>query len=258
MSGGIITIPNAYNWDACCQASELQIRGLIPGGYAVWAGGGGGGSSGQTGRAFKIVDVTQDLDNIYIETSEAGGFPTGTWTTNGLSVKPHPAPQFTPSGITGGILATIFNGCPAQAPLYSCANMIYTGGASGTTPASFTPTVWGELDTFTFTNNVPYTGAGSLSWQMAQFTTIPYLKTDNTQTLTNFSINVKLPSSCGSCTRTLTPSGLTNGQSGDSLTAPPSGAVFGGGFGFSVFSANTPSDSPQVTVTLRTNQNLPP
>jgi hypothetical protein len=261
MAGGIITIPNAYNWNACCATTELQIRGIVPGKYVIWSGGGRASpfTPAQTGRIFKVDDVTQDLDNIYVHTSEAGGFPTGDWTFNGLSVRPHPAPMLTMSGTTGGAAAKFFDGCPAQAPIFSCASYTHTGGASGTTPLTTVPTIWGEIDSFTFTNNVPYTGAGSLSWTLPQFVTLPYLKPDNTQSLIQLSINTKLPSSCGSCTRTLTSSGATNTQSGDSFPASiPAGAVFGSGFGLPVFSANTPSDSPQVTVTLRTNQNLPP
>jgi hypothetical protein len=262
MSGGVITIPNSYSWDPTQLSTETQTRGLIPGHYVMWAGAGGGGSFSQTGRAFKVVDVTQDIDNTYIQTSEAGGFPTGTWTTSGLSVFAHPAPEWTVSGVTGAFTATSFNGCPAAAPIYSCANFTHTGGASGTSVVT-SPLIWGELDTFTFTNNVPYTGGGALGWTISQFGQMPYLLTDNTQGLFGVSIpgsmiNIKLPSSCGSCTRTLdqaNPSG-SNTQSGDSLTAPPAGAVFGR-TGNMVFTANTPSDSPQVTVTLRTNQNLP-
>lgn len=258
MSSGVITIPNAYSYWGCCNASELQVRALVPGQYAVWAGSGGGGTTAQKGRVFKVVDVTQDLDNTYITTSEAGGLPTGAWTTNGLSVQPHPAPVLTASGNTGPAGVTAFNDCPAASPMFSCQNVTYTGGASGTTTGYF-PILWGDPTTFTFTNNVPYTGAGSLTWTLAQFSNWQMLKTDlTTTTLPTETINTKLPSSCGSCTRTLTSSGATNTQASDSLTAWTAGAILGGASPSGpVFSANTPSDSPQITVTLRTNQNLP-
>lgn len=257
MAGGIITIPNAYSFNGCCNASELQIRGLVPGNYAVWV-------ANQVGRVFKVVDVTQDLDNTYVHTSEAGGFPTGTWTAAGLSVRPHPAPQLTVSGLTGGIGVTSFNGHTAQAPMFTYQNVTYTNGASTTSPAYF-PVIWGELDTFTFTNNVPYTGAGTLTWKLSQFDNWRVLKTDLSQVFYGTApdgqniLNTKLPSSCGSCTRTLTASGATNTQVGDTITVPPSGAWFGGtSLSRPFFSTTTPSDSPEVTVTLRTNQNLPP
>jgi len=273
MSGGVITIPNSYSsWQGVDASTELQTRYIVPGHYMHWVGSGGGGTTSQRGRAFKIVDVTQDLDNAYVTTSEAGGFPTGAWTTSGLSVRAHPAPLFTASnntpiasGDTAGLGVSVFNGCPAQAPMFSCQNMTYTGGASGTTPG-YLPTLWGEMVTFTFANNVPYTGAGSLTWHMAQFDNWPVLKTDLTQVFYGQSpngqntVNTKLPSSCGTCTRTLTPPAtVTNGQTSDVITATPTGALFGGTANAGpTFSANTPSDSPQVTVTLRTNQNLPP
>jgi hypothetical protein len=262
MSGGVITIPNAYSFSGSNAASELQVRFMVPGHYQFWSGSGGGGASAQVGRAFKITDITQDTANTYVTTSEAGGFPTGAWTTNGLAAIPHPTPQLTVSSMSGNVGATIFNGCPAQAPMFSCQNVTYTGGASGTT-AGFTPTLWGELDTFTFTNNVPYTNTGALTWDITQFDNWPILKTDLTQVLYGASpngqavVNTKLPSSCGSCTRTLMTSGATNTQTGDTITVPPSGALFGGSGSGPAFSTNTPSDSPQVTVTLRTNQHLP-
>jgi hypothetical protein len=266
MAGGVITIPNAYSWTASANAGETQTRGLVPGHYVQWLGAGGGGGFAQVGRVFKVVDVTQDLDNTYIQTSDAGGFPVGAWTTNGLSVFPHPAPKLTATNVTGAYTATAFNGCPAQAPMYSCQmGFTYTGSATGTTVSTVLPILWGELDTFTFTNNVPYTGGGNLYWTLSQFGQIRVLNTDNTQSTFGTAIgvgagmiNMKLPSSCGSCTRTLTPSGATNTQVGDSLTPPSSGAVFGGFNAAPVFSANTPSDSPQVTVNLRTNQQFPP
>lgn len=259
MSGGVITIPNAFSASGCCQYAETQTRILVPGHYVAWQGAGGGGTVAQMGRFFKVVDVTQDVDNTYVQTSEAGGFPLGAWTTNGLSVVPHPAPKLTTSFTGGsGNNAIVFNGCPAQSPMFSCANFTYTGtSTSGTTPL-YSPAIWGVLDTFTFTNNVPYTGAGALGWTLTRFANIQVLKTD--LTTTNFGatnmINTKLPSGAGGGTRTLTPAGATGTQSLDSLTPPPTDAWFGGDTQV-IFTANTPSDSPQVTMTLRTNQQLP-
>lgn len=264
MSGGVITIPNAFSASGCCLYSEIQTAKLVPGHYVAWQGAGGGGTTAQLGRFFKVIDVTQDLVNTYVQTSEAGGFPTGAWTTNGLSIIPHPAPMLTTSGLTSSETAISFNGCPAASPMFSCANYTFVGGASGAT-AVFPVTLWGEVDTFTFTNNVPYTGGGALNWSMSQFGNWQMLKTDLTTTTfgratsSGGMINTKLPSSAGGGTRTLNaanPSGL-NTQAGDLLAMPPAGALFGGAPA-PAFSANTPSDSPEVTVTLRTNQNLPP
>ena len=267
MAGGVITIPNSCSWFVAVDAStELQTRYIVPGHYMHWSGSGGGGTSAQRGRAFKIVDVSGDTDNAYVTTSEAGGFPTGTWTTNGLSVRAHPAPIFTASnntptgtGDTNGVGLTAFNGCPAATPIFTCQNLTYTGGAAGTTPGYF-PILWGEPTTFTFTNNVPYTNTGSLTWTLAQFSNWQMLTTGlTTVNLPTETINTKLPSSAGGGTRTLTSSGATGTQASDSLSAWTAGAILGGNsLSGPIFSANTPSDSPQVTVTLRTNQNLPP
>ena len=254
MSGGVITIPNTLSANA--GIFETQTRFLVPGHYVFWAG-------NQVGRAFKVLSVTQDLANTYVKTNEAGGFPTGAWTSPiALAVFPHPAPMFTVSGARELDPMVAFNGCPPKTPIWSCQNFTYTGGPSGVT-SGFGPTLWGELDAFTVTNNAPYTGTGTLSWNLTRFNNWQVLKTDLTQvsygTFPNgqFTINTKLPSSCGSCTRTLTPSGATNTQAGDLLSAPPIGALFGGVGGGPSFSANTPSGSPQVTITLRTNQKSP-
>lgn len=268
MAGGIITIPNAFSASGCCQYAETQTRILVPGHYVAWQGGGGGGTTAQLGRFFKIVDVTQDVNNTYVHTSEAGGFPSGAWVTNGISVVPHPAPKLTVSFTGGsGASALIFNGCPAQAPMFSCQNYVHTGGATGGSVTGPFSTVWGELDSFSYTTNVP-TYSGALTWTVSRFGNWPVLKPDQTQVLYGTSpngqtiINTKLPTTCSpssACMRTLTTSGATNTQTGDTLTLPPTGSWFGGGaLSGPIFSANTPSDSPQVTVNLRTNQNLPP
>lgn len=259
MSGGVITIPNSYSFNGCCNASEIQTRGLIPGHYAVWQG-------SQIGRVFKIVDVTQDVDNTFVTTNEVGGFPTGAWSASGLSVAPHPAPKLTTSGMSGSDSALSFNGCTAL-PMFSCQNFTYIGGAAGTT-AGYKPILWGELSSFTFANNVPYTNTGALTWQQSQFGNWSVLKTDltlvsygtspNGQTI----LNTKLPATCSpasACVRSLiNPGPATNTQTGDTITMPPTGALFGGASASGpVFSANTPSDSPQVTIQLLTNQHLP-
>jgi hypothetical protein len=258
MASGVITIPNAYSFSGGNNFSETQTRGLVPGHYAMWKG-------SLLGRVFKVVDVTQDTVNTYVTTNEAGGFPTGgTWAASGLSVAPHPAPVMTTSGLTGADSALALNGCTAL-PMFSCQNYVYTGGATGGSVTQYLPSLWGELDTFTYTNNVPYTGGGALTWTISRFgnwtvlkpdlTTVSYGTSPNGQTI----INTKLPSSCGSCTRTLTTSGASNTQVGDTLTVPPTNAWFGGTANSGpIFSADTPSDSPQVTITLRTNQQLPP
>jgi hypothetical protein len=254
MSGGVITIPNPYN----AGSLELQTQGLVPGHNVLWQG-------KLVGRVFQVTEVTQDPDNVYVQTSEPGGFPTGAWTASNLTVFPHPAPKLTMVNITGSNSAIAFNGCPGQSPMYSCQNFTYTGGASGTSPG-FRPTLWGALNTLTFTNSVPYANTGALTWQISQFNNWPVLKTDLTTVNYGASpngqaiVNTKLPSSCSplsACTRTLTASGATNTQTGDAITVPPSGALFGGpAFNGPIFSADTPSDSPQVTISLTTTQKV--
>ncbi|WP_426527971.1 hypothetical protein [Bradyrhizobium sp. McL0615] len=260
MSGGMITIPLAYSLGVY----EIQTKTLVPGSYQVWRG--TGGVAGQWGTVFQVVSVTSDTDNTYIQTSDAGGFPTGAYASSTLNVSGHPAPKFTGS-FTGGSAASarVFNGCPAQAPMYSCANLTYTGGASGTT-SGYAAIMLGYLDAFTFTNNVPYTNTGSLTWSLAtngwqtmksDFSLISF--GGPTTPDGNAIINTKLSSSGGGGTRRIPSGGPATGtQAGDTVSAPTATNWFGGSaFAGPNFSANTPSDSPQVTMTLRTNQNLP-
>lgn len=253
MSSGVITIPNELNYSS--GDFDTQTRLIVPGHYAFWSNG------NNLGKAFKIVSVTADINNTYVTTSEAGGFPTGAWASStNLAIQAHPAPLFTASGTSTNSNFSTYIGCTAL-PFNSCQNFTNTGGAAGTTPQPPSLNLWGEMDTFTVTNNVPYTGAGALTWTLSRFNNWQVLD-PVTLTLGSFpqlTINMKLPSSCGSCTRSFANTGvITNSQVGDVFSAPVSGALFGVSHNQSNFSANTPSDSPQVTVTLRTNQNLPP
>lgn len=252
MTSGVITIPN-YLSNGRSGLFETQTRYVVPGHYMFWSNG------NNVGKAIKIVSVTQDTDNTYVTTSEAGGFPTGAWVTN-LSLQAHPATSFTASGTSTNSNFSAYIGCTAL-PFNSCQNFTNTGGATGTTPKPPSLTLWGVMDTFTVENNVPYTGGGSLTWTLSRFNNWKILD-PATLALVDFpqlTINTKLPSSCGACTRSFANTGvITNSQSGDVFSAPVSGGIFGVSHNQSNFSANTPSDSPQVTVTLRTNQNLPP
>lgn len=260
MSGGVITIPNAYSLSGDYEIATAQT---LPGNYMFWKGSGGGGTSYQYGRALKIVSVSQDIDNTYLTTSESGGYPTGAWTTLGLSLAYHPAPTFSAINMTGSDVAKSYSGCTT--PMHSCQNFVHTNNTTGGALSPFRPFLLGELDTFTFTNNVSYTGGGTLNWQISQFNNWPILKTDLTQVsygnpttdLANGQslINVKLPTSCGSCTRTLTKSGASNTQTGDTVTRPPAGALFGGSsLSFPVFSTGV--NGAKMTVTMKTDQHL--
>lgn len=253
MSGGVITIPKELSHSS--SDFDTQTRFIVPGYYAFWSNG------NNVGKAFKIVSVTSDIYNVYVTTSEAGGFPTGSWSTAAnLQIQVHPSPLFTASGTSTNSTFSTYIGCTAL-PFNSCQNFTNTGGATGVTPVGPSMSLWGVMDTFTVTNNVPYTGGGALTWNLSRFNNWQVLD-PATLTLGNFpqlTINTKLPSSCGSCTRSFANTGvITNSQSGDVFSAPVSGAIFGVSQNQQNFSANTPSDSPQVTVTLRTNQNLPP
>jgi len=261
MASGIITCPNDIN----TQINESVIRVVVPGSNNFFSG------LLSSSSHFSVVDVTQDLTNIYIQTNLAGGFPSPASGGGVRNIVTHPAPKLTMTGSTGtGVAAQTIDpdnvaNCPAQRPIYSCHIATYTGGASGTTAADTFP-MWGILESLQMANVTPYGGAGSLSGNLSRFANWNVLTTGGS--LVSFgtapngeaAINIKLPASCAviaDCTRELTPSGATNTQVGDALSAPPSGAWFGG-FSNSGpnFSANTPSDSPQFSIRMLTDQGV--
>lgn len=254
MASGVIKIPNTSSYDPSAGASETQTRAFVPGGYTYWSG-------AQVLKVFKVVDVTQDLDFTYVQTSEAGTFPAAPYSGGGvLNVNSHPATDFTCANCTGGAstVARSTANCAANIPLMSCYAATATGGATGTT-TQLSFAMWGTLVSAEFTVPTPYTGGGALTWKLSQFDNWPALTSAYATTQWGTSmgggptINAKLTG-----TRTITATGTSGAQSGDVLNAPGAGVLFGRATNNgSVFSANTPSDSPQVTVKMVTDQALP-
>lgn len=149
MSGGIITIPNSDSNGT----NENQGRWAVPGTNVMWR----GSQTSQT--LFKIIDVTQDATNIYIQTNLSNGFPA----TAGLgSVLVHPAPAFTFTNCTGHHRVVDLSKAPPGRPLYSYWKRTYDGSASGPW-SNFSGTadnfpIWGKLIRLDVNVTKAYTG----------------------------------------------------------------------------------------------------
>lgn len=146
MSGGIITIPNSY-----IQAATEQLGWAAPGGNYCWI---DDNDNSTCDQLFQITDMTQDVTNTYIHTSQAGGFPA--FLVGKLGIRTHPAPQFTCSGCSGSPDAVGLNSAPAGAPLYSYSKRTYV---NSNTVAPIYTTIWGTLSKLNVTVNIAYTGS---------------------------------------------------------------------------------------------------
>lgn len=146
MSGGIITIPNTY-----IVAHTEAIGWSAPGTNMCWADNGY-----LCARTFQIVDVTKDVTNTYIQTSEAGGFPAWSYSGGKLFIRTHPAPQVTFTNVIGSADAISLSLAPAGVPLYSYFKRTYDNAASASTPLW---TALGNISKINVTVGSAYAGA---------------------------------------------------------------------------------------------------
>lgn len=214
-------------------------RWAVPGTNLLWVGAQG------TGPVFRVLDVTQDENFTYVKTDQPGGFPA--YAGARLAIRVHPAPKFTCRNCTGSIEMEDLSNAPAEAPLYSYAKRTYTA-LSGTKALSKI-TLWGNLTSAKFNVTTPYSGTGSLQFQLSQNNNWPMMSGQGT--LTNFAptINMNMAGE-----RTLTPIAVRGMQSLDKMGVAPSPATLvGPSHSGPSFSAST-SSSAQITVELITDQ----
>lgn len=217
-------------------------RWAVPGTNLLWVGSHG------TGPIFKVLDVTQDQNFTYIKTDFPGGFPS--YAGARLAIRVHPAPKFTCKNCSGSIDALDLSNAPAGAPLYSYSKRTYSA-AAGTVPA-LRVGLWGKLRTAKFNVTTPYSGTGSLQFQLSQFNNWPIISQGTVSTF-GPGINMRIGGE-----RTLTPTGVTGMQTLDKLGVPPSQAtLLGPSYSGPTFSAATQS-SAEITVELTTDQGISP
>lgn len=238
---------------ATCSGSmgNVPLRWAIPGTNLFWTG------QFTSETAFRVVDVTQDASNTYVQTTLAGTFPGVPLDTGKLYIQVHPAPQFTCTSCTGAVDAVDLSQAPAGAPIYSYSRRTYTGNTIGFDggPIS-TMALWGAISSLTFNVSTAYTGINNpltYHWP-AVFDNYPSLKADFS--VYNYAPIINLRASG---TRVVTPAGVTGTQSGDSGLAVPEAVWFteGASAGASAdISGENPSVWPSVTVTIQTDQGV--
>lgn len=150
MSSGVISFPNTS-----VAGSGPPSRIWVPGGNVFWA------TTGySTAGLFQGQSITQDPTNVYVQTSEAGGFPS--LISAAPQFRTHPAPQFTCDACTGDpklVAANIQRGATPLAPLgtYSSRDFAPTGTFKNTSPLQMR----GKLVSLSINVTQAYTGTGA-------------------------------------------------------------------------------------------------
>ncbi len=147
MSGGIITIPKTYL--ASGSNPQPGYGWFAPGANICWA-----DTTYTCATIWQVQDVTDDATNVYVHTSSSGGFPSWTFTGNGLEARVHPAVQFTCDVTTCG---SFYTGAPPAIPLWSYQRITWNNSFAG----GFGFFQWGNISTITANVTAAYGGATS-------------------------------------------------------------------------------------------------
>jgi hypothetical protein len=238
MSNGIIMVPHSLG----------AVRWAVPGTNLFWSG------RYQTEGSFSIVDVTQDVDNTYVQTTLSSGFPPVPLYDGKLNILVHPAPKFTCTNCRGSAVAVDLSQAPAGAPLYSYSKRTYTGGTSWTSAPTFE--IWGAVSSVKFNVAKPYTGVlGTLLLNaFGQFNNYPTIKADSSVFTYGPIINLKAASE-----RVVTPSEVTGTQTGDNGLGVPEPVWFTGTTSPSISSDVSQEASsvwPNITIEITTDQRV--
>jgi hypothetical protein len=202
MSGGVITINN----------SGEPVAWAVPGAKLFF------GGTYRYSFPFTVLDVSKSGSNTLITTDQAGGFPT---IPGGVGeVDTHPAPACTFSNCIGSSNAINFSQATAGNPLYTYSKLTYTGNI-GSAPGIG---IIGKLVSLKINVTTPYTGIHSpLSLEVMK-EGANTIKPDVTYFAYDPFINLSVAG-----LRTITPSGVTGTQSGDSGLSAPGAIWFAGG-----------------------------
>lgn len=197
MVGGVMTIPNTAN----------AMPWLVPGGYYFWQG------QYETETPFKVLSVTQDATNIYVQTDMPGGYPSVPLTGGKLWLRPHPAPRATFINCTG---------CPevvdwsqfGTIPFASRSRRTYNKNTLTTsTPAIYVP---GKVVSIKFDVTAAFAGVQNplTLHGGGQFDNTTTLGPTPTYTQNSYGPLVNMRAAG---TRIITPTGVTGNQTGDNL-----------------------------------------
>lgn len=248
--------------------SGQAVLWAVPGAIIFWD----DNLNGWYQPSFRVAAVAQDAATTDVlvslaavpPTNAAGGFPSIPNTATGYWVRPHPMQSCTFRNCTGAeVQMASLNNAPGGAPFGSYQTLTYTTAMGATPQPAYA--VIGNLKSLGISVPRAYAGAGSLSFNVGP--SWPVLNATNNSTLTSSDVGTIFYTAAvnakASGLRTVTLSGVTGSQSGDSgLTVPDSsqtwftGANAGAGPGFSAdVSGIDPNVS--VTVTWQTDQYFP-
>lgn len=228
----------------------------------------GGSFSGSIGL-FNSTAITQDPTNVFVQTSQAGGFPTFTSGGGGTcctALRPHPAPQFTSDASTGDATLVAMNiqrGATPLAPVAQFSSRDYAPTVTGLVGDLLAR---GKVVSLTVAVGTAYTGAGAATLNATGQFQLETVDQSGAPAYVPFNffpqINLKQTG-----TRVIAPSGVTcngvaapTGCSGDSLgTALPATSVWVkerlSPYVSSSFSGGV---NPQFTITIQTDQGVVP
>lgn len=200
---------------------------------------------------FKVTDITTDGTNTLIHTDQAGGFPSLTLGTGGLTVRSHPAIKFNAPNCSGDQALATYATAAANAPYGSYAKYTVTG-AQQNWPG--TP-LWGNLLNLSMNVTTAYTGTQpTLTLEIGSGGANVLHST--TQAFYDPTANVKITAN-----RLITPSTASGAQSGDANMTAPGQTWFANGI-VPHLSANVSGESssvwPTVTVEITTDQGTLP
>ncbi|HEY6329167.1 MAG TPA: hypothetical protein VI756_07510 [Blastocatellia bacterium] len=236
MSDGILTVPNSAgpaNW-------------AVPGASVYLSG------SQDNEYSARVIDLTQDATNTYIQTSIQGGYPTipaeGGATT---MFKAYPMTAFTCTNCTGDPTAVDASQAPPGNPFYSYAHRTYTGNIY--TNQSIIP-VWGNMVEIKIIVTTPYTGAlSNLALSLGPGGVL-VMNSSGANVGWNPTINLRVPGE-----RDIFPDSVAGVQAGDLITAPGPIRLFDDEFQ-PLISSNIGGEAssvyPSVTVEIITDGGL--
>lgn len=240
MSGGVITIPNTNNYHA--------TRVFVPGYTLFWSG------AYQTMGAFRVVGVTQDATNVYVQTSLAGGFPDLPLSAGKLNIRTPPVRSATFVNVTGcADVVDLSQPGAWRRPLYSYSKRTYDGttGATGAEQVR----MWGNLVSLKVNVTTAYTGAQStLTFGLGQFDNYPVILTDSSAGTYGPRFNLKVTGE-----RVITVGSTTGAQTGDTNLNVSSDIWFTGPIQPSIsadISGETSDKWPVFTVEIITDQDI--
>jgi hypothetical protein len=248
MSGGVISFPNT-----AAKGSGPAQRWAVPGTHVFWTVPGY-----LTIGLFQVRDLTQDATTTYIQTNEAGEFPT---LGAPIGFRTHPSVRFTCDACAGdpALVATnIQSGATPLAPLATYSRRSYA--PTGPSKNLGDLVVKGKLVSLTINVTQAYTGSDpAILNPTGEFQNIAVKQSDWTKYNWWPTINLKVAGE-----RIITPSGVTcngapGGCSGDLNMNVPEAIWIQSGIGPSLPSKLSGGGVlPKFTITAKTNQGVGP